>query len=89
MDSNLKLAYQRDAQNGFEVEQLLKSEGFRVLEVVLNNRILDLDSRMQLTIDPNEALACIKEKNGILFFMDTARDLVVRGKEAAKQLVVS
>lgn len=89
MDSNLLVAYKRDANNGFEASQLLASDGYKIVEQEVNNRILDLDMTMKTTADPNVAFACIKEKNGILFFVDTAKELIKRGKDAEKQLAVS
>ncbi len=89
MHQDLRAAYERDARNAFEVSQVLNSEGFKLLEAEMNSRLVDLDVIMNNTINPNEAFACIKEKIGILFFVDTAKDMIERGKAANHQLAVS
>ena len=76
----------RDIEISEEVKITTDSPGFKRIIEAMSDRISELELKLNSTIDPNEALACIREKNGVLYFMNIATELIRNGKNAEATL---
>lgn len=84
MDREQILLKQRDI--GFKLADLVSTDAYKFLELELNQTIDALNAKLATSNDPNEVFACIKEKNGISLFIDTAKRLIDDGLSADRQL---
>lgn len=66
-------------RNDDEIEvatnQMIHSEGWDCLVTELNDRLAYIDLEASKSIEPNMALACFRERLGILFVIERAKEL--------------
>lgn len=72
---------------GTFVKEMVSHPGYKAVYEKMNDRISFLEEAIKLSNDPNEVFACIKEKNGLLFFMDTANLMIANGEKATATLL--